>query len=83
MFEMVATPLNAPFALAAHLPPNLATLKLQYLPDTWPPDDVPPDDWQICQAAHFASFSTCHQSASMSGLFLMLQHLAQYVNFMP
>ena len=46
-FEMVATPLNAPFALAAHLPPNLTTLKLQYLPDTWPPDDIPPDEWQV------------------------------------
>ena len=55
-FEMVATPLNAPFALAAHLPPNLTTLKLQYLPDTWPANKMIPDEWQVCRPAHLASF---------------------------
>jgi hypothetical protein len=48
-FEIVSTPLDAPDALAAHFPHNLTTLKLQYLPDTWPPDKVLPDNWQVHQ----------------------------------
>ena len=53
---MVATPLNAPFALAAHLPPNLTTLRLQYLPDTLSPDKIPPDEWQVYQPATLRLF---------------------------
>ena len=70
-FEMVATPLNAPFALAAHLPPNLTTLKLQYLPAaTWPPDDIPPDGLQVC-LAHL-HLLTCHRSAFIDTLSYVL-----------
>ena len=52
---MVVMPLNAPFALAAHLPPNLTTLKLQYLPAAWPSDTTPRDEYEVCQPAHPAS----------------------------
>jgi hypothetical protein len=86
VFEMVATPLNAPFALAEHLPPNLMTLKLQYLPDTMPPDKVPPDEWQVCQPAHLApSHPATHQPSHRHTCTLsyMLGLIAQYVTCMP
>lgn len=72
-FEIVATPLDAPDALAAHFPPNLTTLKLQYLPETWPSDKVLPDNWQVHQPAHLAYFlPACHQPGSMYPLSHML-----------
>ena len=43
-----------PCALAAHFPPNLTTLSLQYMADGWQSFCEPPDDYQVCQRRYGA-----------------------------